>query len=125
VPKKAWLLLACIWTVTVAVLCLVSFKQLPGAKIPGADKYVHGTFHFVFVILWSQYFRKTSRREPNLFFTALFLSIVFGSLIELAQGYFTTTRQADLKDVLANFTGAALAVIIQLAMRFASKPNSE
>ena len=125
-PKKIWLVLALIWTVIIAVLCLVSFNKLPGSKIPNADKYVHATFHFVFVMLWSQYYRTSGLlREQRLLGKSIGLSIIYGCLIEIAQGLFTTTRQADLKDVLANFAGAMLAVLLQRAVSRMRKTNPQ
>ena len=41
-------------------------------------------------------------------------SIFFGIAIEIAQALFTTTRKGDLVDVLANLSGAILAVCIIL-----------
>ena len=126
VPKKTWLVLAWTWTVAIAVLCLVSFKKLPGVKIEGLDKIVHAFLHFVFVMLWCRHFRIAGHlRESRLLGKALSFSIIYGCLIEIAQEYFTTTRQADLKDVLANFTGAALAVLLQLAIVRLTKRNPE
>lgn len=40
------------------------------------------------------------------------LSVLFGIGIEMLQEFFTTTRHADIYDVLANTTGAILAVLI-------------
>ena len=49
-------------------------------------------------------------------------SIIYGSLIEMAQGVFTTTRKADIMDVLANTLGSILAVVvILLDLKFLSK----
>lgn len=40
------------------------------------------------------------------------ISLFFGIAIELFQTYFTITRNGDVVDVLANTTGALLAIII-------------
>jgi VanZ family protein len=49
-------------------------------------------------------------------------SIIYGSLIEIAQGVFTTTRKADILDVLANTLGSMLAVaLIFVLLQFSSK----
>lgn len=43
----------------------------------------------------------------------VFLSALFyGCLIEICQDLFTVNRHADFKDVLANLTGSALAIIM-------------
>jgi VanZ family protein len=114
VPKKIWFWIAVIWTVIIGVLCLVSFNDLPGVKLANADKYVHATFHFFFVVFWQQYLRNSGSgiKISRIFGRVFSLSIIYGCLIEIAQQYLTTTRQADLKDVLANFTGALLAIVL-------------
>jgi VanZ family protein len=45
------------------------------------------------------------------FLISFLLSFVFGISIEIFQELFTTTRHADLFDVLANITGATIAMI--------------
>lgn len=125
-PKNIWLILAWIWTVVIAVLCLVSFNKLPGVKIVGADKFVHATLHFIFVFFWSRHFRSLTRfREWRSLGVAVILSILYGCAIELAQEYITTTRQADFKDVIANFAGAALAIVVQVLLGQIKKRKPE
>jgi glycopeptide antibiotics resistance protein len=126
VPKKVWLVLAWAWTIAITVLCLISFTELPKVKIEGADKYVHAILHFIFVLVWCQHYRVNKHlREPRLLAKALLFSVVFGCAIEIAQEYLTTSRQADVKDVLANFSGAAIAVLLQLALAPMIKRNPE
>lgn len=108
--RKINFLLAIFWTLLIAVLCLISFKKLPTVKIGGADKYVHFTFHFVFTILWVTYFK--SRNYSRSIIKALIASVLYGILIEIAQELFTTTRKADIFDVLANTSGALNAILM-------------
>jgi len=42
------------------------------------------------------------------------LSVFFGIAIEILQGQYTTTRKEDVLDVLANVSGATLAVFMIL-----------
>ena len=81
--------------------------------VSGADKFVHITFHFVFIMLWGFYSRllKNEIAIPRIV-RLVIISIFYGILIEILQETFTTTRHADLMDVLANFTGATLALIV-------------
>lgn len=109
--KKLWLTLALIWTLVIAVLCLVSFKKLPTVKLTEADKYVHAAFHLVFTGLWFLYL-KFQDKKPLL--KAFLGSVFYGISIEIMQGLFTETRKADLKDVIANTTGALLMVMVIL-----------
>ncbi len=107
-----YLFLALSWTTLVFLLCLVSVGNLPSLsiKVSGLDKYVHFTFHFVFSILWFLYL-KNKNIKPILL--KIFLaSFCFGILIEICQSLFTTSRQADVLDVLANASGAISAITI-------------
>lgn len=109
--KKSLLVLAVFWTLTIAVLCLVSFNKMPKVGIKSADKYVHITFHFVFTILWFFALRQKAAFKKIALKVFLY-SIIYGILIEILQATFTLTRKADIYDVLANTTGAGLAVLI-------------
>ena len=126
VLKNIYLSAALIWTCSILVLCLASFSNLPDAGIKNADKYVHFTFHFVFVILWSLYYNR--KNAENVFKSTVVIFIVsflFGILIELAQQAFTRTRKADILDVFANTTGAFSALIIILTFLFIIKSKAK
>ena len=113
VLKKAVFGLAIGWTILIAVLCLVEFTDLPSLGVSEADKYVHFTFHFVFTILWGFYFwLKLNERTISKIIRVVILSLCYGILIEFLQETYTTTRHADIFDVLANCTGAAIALVV-------------
>ena len=40
------------------------------------------------------------------------IAVVIGALVEVCHGYFTTTRQADVYDALANAIGCVLGITI-------------
>lgn len=113
VLKKATFSLAVGWTILISVLCLVKFTNLPSLGVSGADKYVHFTLHFVFTMLWGNYFwlRLNEIVLAKIVFVVL-SSFCYGILIELLQEKFTTTRHADIFDVLANFSGALTALVL-------------
>jgi len=113
--KNLYLCLAIGWTLLIAILCLVSFNNLPTIGIGGADKYVHFIFHFVFTLLWFMYV-KTRYPNPSLSKIGL-TSLGYGISLEIAQGLFTTTRSADIFDVMANATGAGIAIVVILLAR--------
>ena len=119
--KNVFLCLACLWTVFITVLCLVTFTNLPEVKISGADKYVHVTLYFVFTLLWSLHFiENNAKRNP--YFEVLMASIIYGVIIEIAQETLTTTRHGDIKDVLANIFGSMLAVAVMfIGVQFSQK----
>lgn len=109
--KNVLLTLACLWTIFIAYMCLANFKRLPTIGIRYPDKYVHVAFHFVFTILWIFYL-KAKKANNTSFVKVILASVIYGSLIEIAQGLFTTTRHADIRDVFANTIGSFIAVII-------------
>ena len=113
VLKKTIFSLAIGWTVLIAVLCLVKFSKLPSFGVSGIDKYVHFTFHFVFTMLWGLYlWLKQNEIMLNKIVTIIVISLSYGILIEISQKMFTTTRHADIFDVLANFIGATFALAL-------------
>lgn len=120
--KFLYLWLAELWTLFIAFLCLESFQKLPSMGIKSADKYVHFTFHFVFVILWSLYFIKKQPDNKSavkkIVLRVFLASVIYGILIEIAQGLFTATRSADIYDVLANSTGSMFGVFAILSYTF-------
>ena len=111
----------------VAFLCLVKLNNLPSFGVSGADKYVHFTFHFVFTLLWGYYFfLKQNKLESKKIGIIILISLSYGILIEFLQEVFTTTRHADIFDVLANLTGATMAYLLfVLLKRHKFKTNSQ
>lgn len=119
--NKLYLCLAIFWTLFIAVLCLESSSDLPnlGISVSNVDKYVHFIFHFVFTVLWFLYWKT---RNGISVFKIFIASLLYGIAIEVAQGVFTTTRTADVADVLANVCGSITAVIaIVLSNKFLNK----
>ncbi|WP_369410634.1 VanZ family protein [Flavobacterium taihuense] len=81
-------------------------------NIPNLDKCIHVFFHFVFTFVWFLFFRKQIQTDnfQNPLLYSFILSFVFGITIEILQELVTTTRSADIFDVLANLTGALVTV---------------
>lgn len=124
--KNIYLSAALLWTCSILILCLASFNNLPVVAIKNADKYVHFTFHFVFVTLWFLYYNCKNVKNSFKSIVIIFIvSVFFGILIEIAQQDFTTTRKGDILDVFANTTGAFSALIIILTYIFIIKPKSK
>jgi VanZ family protein len=74
------------------------------------DKLGHMVFHFGITTLWYLYFKYKLVSAKKALIQAFLFSFVYGILIEITQGLFTTTRSADILDVAANTTGALLVV---------------
>jgi VanZ family protein len=114
VHKRIFLVLAIAWTGVILFLCLIKSSDLPQVSIQNLDKVVHAFFHFMFTSLWFLFFRTkiNSSTITKALVISFVFSVFFGILIEILQALCTTTRTADVFDVLANITGASLAVIL-------------
>lgn len=116
--KKATFSLAVGWTLLIAVLCLVKFTDLPSIGVSGADKYVHFTLHFVFTMLWGYYlWLKLNEIALTKIIFVVTSSLCYGILIEILQETLTTTRRADIFDVVANFSGALVALLLFILIK--------
>jgi VanZ family protein len=111
VLKNLFFWIAFCWTLVVAYFCLVPSSDIPSVSIPNLDKLAHAFFHFVFTILWFLFFKKQVKKKNQikLLVAAVFFSLFFGIGIEVLQNRFTTTRNGDVFDVIANFSGAVVA----------------
>jgi len=123
VLKQFFLFAALFWTGVILFFCLENAQNIPQIAIPYIDKVVHVGFHFIFTILWFLYFKKkfSSSNIIRLLSIAWMGSLFFGIAIELIQQYVTTTRNADVIDVLANAMGATFAVILLMKLNAHNK----
>jgi VanZ family protein len=114
VPKQLLFWAALSWTGLILFVCLTPSSDIPTVSIGNLDKGVHAFFYLVFTMLWGLFLKKqlvnTANGKP--FVISFFFSIFFGIGIEILQGLCTATRSADLLDVLANISGATLAVLL-------------
>lgn len=105
------------WTLfTIILLCL------PGSAIPGAgifstrglDKIVHVILFGGIVLLWGLYIRKayTYTVRIKMLILAALGSIALGIALEYVQKYFIPGRSFDASDMLADATGAIIALFL-------------
>lgn len=96
--------MAVFWTIGLTILSLISLSDVKTFDaIVNKDKYVHFLFYFFFSILWGVVFNCNKVKQIVLIF---FVALFYGLMMEAAQGIFTTSRQPDFLDVLANSVGA-------------------
>jgi len=113
VPKQIYFWAAFFWTGIVTFLCLIQLNNVPFESVSNLDKLVHVFFHFVFTSLWFLFLKKKwngTKISKPLAISVVF-SVFFGISIEILQDLCTTNRKADIFDVVANTSGAILAVI--------------
>ena len=111
-PNKNAIWIAFLWTFLILYLSLRNAENIPKVNIPNLDKVVHFTFYFGFVILWYRYLAFKNDVLLKNKIVLVLISIGFGIAIEFVQKYFTTTRQADILDVVANSTGTLVGIFV-------------
>lgn len=111
--KKLFILISVLYTVALATVCLIKINNIPDVGVSFGDKIFHFLSYTVLAFLWYSTFYKTFNFEKKkaLMYATLF-SILFGIIIEILQGTVTSSRSADLYDVMANTIGVFLAVVI-------------
>ena len=120
-PKQLLLLWAIICSGIITYFCLTDSSNIPAVSIPNIDKIVHFCFHFGFTISWILFFKKELKgKAPDdykAYFISFIFSVFFGITIEVLQTVLTTTRAADVIDILANTIGALAGVFTAIALK--------
>lgn len=113
--------IALVYTVALLVVCLRPLK-LPNIGVSFGDKIFHALAYVVLALLWyCTLINQNKFSSKRALLWASVFSIFFGMVIEVFQEVFTTTRQADIMDVVANTVGVLFsAFLIMLKKRIAS-----
>lgn len=121
VPKQLLLLWALICSGVITYFCLTDASNIPAVNFPSIDKIVHFCFHFGFTISWILFFKKELKgKAPDdykAYLISFIFSVFFGITIEILQSVLTTTRAADVTDILANALGALFGVFAAIAFK--------
>ena len=110
--KIILLFVAVSYSITLAVLSLVSDNSLPDFGTNYDDKIYHLLAYALLTFLWFKVFINFNISKPILM--ASIISIVFGIIIEVLQGEFTVVRDPSFKDILANSVGVTVVSLILL-----------
>jgi VanZ family protein len=111
VHNKKWLLLVALaYSITLAILSLVSNDALPYFGTNYEDKIYHFLAYALLNVLWFKVFFAFKNNYPIII--AFGISIAFGIVIEVLQGQFTVVRDASIMDVIANSVGVSIASLI-------------
>ncbi len=121
---KPLLLIALLYSCIITALFFVSGQDLPKTKIAGADKIVHIAVYFILVNFWLLYlYVKNNYILPLKWIVTLLISITaYGIIIEILQERFTSSRSADILDVVANLFGALIGVLFFKGLKTKLKP---
>ncbi len=93
-----------LYAITLVVLSLYPFEEMPSYTIIGIDKLSH-----VFMYLILSYLIAIGYRQWSLTLVAI-VSIGFGIAMEICQETLTTTRMFDFYDILANIIGSLVGI---------------
>lgn len=111
---KAIPILTFLYTVAIVFASLWKsiFKIFP-TDLTHSDKYGHFLAYAILAMLWAAYLNVSKRIKLGLSLSVSFLTTVFfGFLMELAQLHFTTNRQYDYYDIIANSMGSLIGILV-------------
>lgn len=95
------------WGGAVFWLSLVPAPPVPKTGILGWDKFQHAAAYAIFTLLAFHSLSRSSDVRRRLVGAGI-TAVIFGGLMEVAQGVFTTTRTAEFGDLVADAVGAAV-----------------
>lgn len=105
------LFIAIIFTILVALVSLVSLKDVHLIKTHNSDKFGHFLVYFILGLCWLNVVNKRPHKIIINYIIIITL-ISYGIILEVLQDILTTYRQADLYDIVANSAGVIFAVIL-------------
>ena len=116
-PIKKWLEANSLYfaiglALIIAVLSLISIKDLNPVKIRNSDKFGHLIAYACLGIAWFYYGFKHNKKIGYIFI----LLVVYGIILEALQGALTSYREPDFYDILANTIGVFVGWIIMTSL---------
>lgn len=114
-------------TLAMLVVILMPGDSVPSVGIKGLDKVMHCGMFFVQAGTFCFEYLRITKKLPSSMYTLIGLGI-FGLATEVMQ-LFASKRSFDLKDLVADLVGIALAIVlwqsIEIAKRIKNKTNSK
>lgn len=114
-----FLFLGIVYTLFITYSFLASTKGIPLYRFFLADKIVHVVIHLLLSLIWLWILSGYRKRMPltTKVSVVAFFCVSYGIIIEILQGLYTVSREADILDVVANCIGTALGIILFLVIR--------
>lgn len=99
-----------------------TFGETDFFKVPYLDKIAHFGMYFVFMSIILFEHRKSINNHRQILITAI-IPFLFGIIMELLQLTITSSRSADMADILFNSAGVTASLSLWIILRpFRSKP---
>jgi len=110
---KGFLLLGLVYTVVITILLLVPISGTSTFDFPYSDKLAHVILHFGLTFIWLCHFFLGDQYHFSSKKVLLVLSTCFfyGMIIEAFQHWFTSTRNFDFFDIIANGIGDLIGLL--------------
>lgn len=112
-------LLGILWAIFILILCGLPGEQFQNAHITNADKVIHTFLFAVLFFLLSVGFikqRTFASLRINTLSKVLMISILYGLIIEVLQGWVFIGRSIDLYDAIFNGFGCLVGYGLFLAI---------
>ncbi len=113
--KKFAMALALGYTLFLTILSLITVNKMPKLGSSFDDKIYHFGAYMVMTLVWYNFLTRTNSKYI-IALTAL-ISIVYGIIVEVTQGAFTSSRTEDYSDVLANSLGVFFGIMLILIFK--------
>lgn len=112
--KSFFFILSISLSVILTIASLKETDDLQELLIPFSDKALHIMAYIVLTISWSCYvFLVRPNFKPIKNLTIIFVGLMlYGMIIEVLQSEITVTRSMEFKDLIANFLGIMMGMLI-------------
>ena len=101
---------AVLLTAGIAVLSLTESNHMPSVQM--SDKIAHGLMYALLALAWLAPLLRISRTRVIPYICVVFSVTAYGALLEILQRFCTLTRSGEMADLLADFLGALVGVIL-------------
>jgi glycopeptide antibiotics resistance protein len=121
---------ALIWAFLILVLCTMPVSGIEPFKLLNLfsfDKVIHMVlfaFQFWFLVIGIIKQRTFSYKRKRSGRLAFIITIIYGAIIELLQGYVLENRTMDVMDMIANIVGAGIGWLMFYYFKRKVRPSS-
>lgn len=122
--KKYAFILAITATIVLAIVSLVNINSIPETGLSFEDKLFHFIAYAMFTIIWFYALinNRVKLKKDSTIVVAVLIAVIYGIIIEVIQGQFTTNRVMEFNDIIANILGALFAgLMIKLKVNSVKK----
>ncbi len=107
-----------LWTASIIWLSLTSHPPRLPIGFLNWDKAQHALAYALLALLGGWAFSIFSRSGARAWLTAFLFAVLFGALLEIAQGVFTRVRTPDITDLVADAIGAGTVYLTAVTSLF-------